>query len=150
VRARVVADEAKLADLASEREKLDEQLAQQRAELARAEAEVAALAAVLDAKPPEKSWATGCNSRAWQMSRSYGRRYRLRHSGKPRWKPYWASGSPPVPPSEHSPRCTDHWWMASSPPALPANDWPRLLDQLTASAPFDAALPIGWTASSGR
>jgi chromosome segregation protein len=47
VRARVVADEAKLADLASEREKLDEQLAQQRAELARAEAEVAALAAVL-------------------------------------------------------------------------------------------------------
>ncbi|SMF40350.1 chromosome segregation protein SMC [Pseudogulbenkiania subflava] len=47
VRARVVADEAKLADLAAEREKLDETLAEQRAQLARAEAEAAALQAVL-------------------------------------------------------------------------------------------------------
>ncbi|HJU49970.1 MAG TPA: AAA family ATPase, partial [Pseudogulbenkiania sp.] len=47
VRARVVADEAKLADLASEREKLDETLAERRALLARAEAEAAALQAVL-------------------------------------------------------------------------------------------------------
>ncbi|WP_024301303.1 chromosome segregation protein SMC [Pseudogulbenkiania sp. MAI-1] len=47
VRARVVADEAKLADLASERERLDETLAERRAQLARAEAEAAALQAVL-------------------------------------------------------------------------------------------------------
>ncbi|MDN0082670.1 chromosome segregation protein SMC [Crenobacter sp. SG2305] len=47
VRARLTADEAKLADLASEREKLDETLSQRRAEHARAEAEAGALAAML-------------------------------------------------------------------------------------------------------
>nr|WP_230369503.1 chromosome segregation protein SMC [Paludibacterium denitrificans] len=48
VRARVVADEAKLADLAAERERLDQQLSAQRAELARAEAEASALSAMLE------------------------------------------------------------------------------------------------------
>ncbi|SCK16266.1 chromosome segregation protein SMC [Vogesella sp. LIG4] len=47
VRARLAADEAKQADLSSEREQLDKQLAQLGADAARAEAEVAALDAVL-------------------------------------------------------------------------------------------------------
>ncbi|WP_449369284.1 chromosome segregation protein SMC [Vogesella facilis] len=47
VRARLAADEAKQADLSAEREQLDKQLAQLGADAARAEAEVAALDAVL-------------------------------------------------------------------------------------------------------
>jgi len=47
VRSRVVADEAKLADLASERETLDETLAQVRGDQARAQAEVGALTGLL-------------------------------------------------------------------------------------------------------
>lgn len=47
VRARLAADEAKQADLSSEREQLDKQLAQLGADAARAEAEVTALDAVL-------------------------------------------------------------------------------------------------------
>ncbi|WP_174875699.1 chromosome segregation protein SMC [Vogesella oryzae] len=47
VRARLAADEAKQADLTAEREQLDKQLAQLGADAARAEAEVAALDAVL-------------------------------------------------------------------------------------------------------
>jgi hypothetical protein len=78
-------------------EKLDEQLAQQRAELARAEAEVAALAAVLEREAAGEKLGDWLQQQGLADARSYGRRYRLRHSGKPRWKPCWASGSMPVP-----------------------------------------------------
>ncbi|MCD5330192.1 AAA family ATPase, partial [Chromobacterium piscinae] len=57
VRARLVADEAKQADLASEREKLDQQLAAKRTELARAEAEAAALAALLQREAADEQLA---------------------------------------------------------------------------------------------
>lgn len=59
VRARVVADEAKQADLASEREKLDTQLTARQTELARLDAEAAAMTALLErAQAGEKlqSW----------------------------------------------------------------------------------------------
>ena len=142
VRARVVADEAKLADLAAEREKLDEQLAQQRAELARAEAEVAALAAVLAREAAGEKlgdwlheqgladvpqlWQAVQVAPQWQtaLEAVLGERLNAR-----------AASSQHIPPAAltlvDGQAATLH---------SPAQDWPRLLDQLTASAPFDAAL----------
>ena len=142
VRARVVADEAKLADLAAEREKLDEQLAQQRAELARAEAEVAALAAVLAREAAGEKlgdwlheqgladvpqlWQAVQVAPQWQIALEavLGERLNAR-----------AASSQHIPPAALT--LVDG---QAAPLHSPAQDWPQLLDQLTASAPFDAAL----------
>ena len=142
VRARVVADEAKLADLASEREKLDEQLAQQRAELARAEAEVSALAAMLERE------AAGEKLTDWLEQQGLNQAPQL-------WQaiqvdPQWQAALEAVLGERLSARAASH--QGQPPAALtlvegrqPAagnshSHWPRLLDKLTASAPFDAAL----------
>jgi chromosome segregation protein len=141
VRARVVADEAKLADLASEREKLDEQLASQRAELARAEAEVAALTAVLERE------AAGEKLADWLEQQG------LTHSPQ-LWQsvqidPLWQGALEAV----LGERLTSRAAHCAEPPpaaltvvdgqqpaAMAAQPWPRLLDKISASAPFTAAL----------
>ncbi|OWY37948.1 chromosome segregation protein SMC [Xenophilus sp. AP218F] len=142
VRARLVADEAKLADLAAEREKLDEQLTRQRTELARAEAEASALAALLERE------AAGEQLAGWLE--------RQRLSGAPQlWQaltvePRWqtaleamlgerlatrAGGLPDQPPPAALTLIDGQTAVVA-----PRRDWPSLLQQIQAAAPFDAAL----------
>lgn len=141
VRARVVADEAKLADLASEREKLDEQLASQRAELARAEAEVAALTAVLERE------AAGEKLADWLEQQGLAHSPQLWQSVQ--IDPHWQGALEAVLGERLTARAT-HCAEAppaaltvvdgQQPPATAAQPWPRLLDKVSASAPFAAAL----------
>ncbi|WP_434632900.1 chromosome segregation protein SMC [Chromobacterium sp. CV08] len=144
VRARLVADEAKQADLAAEREKLDQQLAGLRTEMARAEAEAAALAALLQREAADEQLAGWLETHGladapqlWQSLRVgarwqtaleavLGERLSARAAGLPKAQPPAALA------------VVDGAGRAE--PALPRRSWPALLDQVGADAPFDAAL----------
>nr|WP_246043419.1 chromosome segregation protein SMC [Aquitalea aquatilis] len=141
VRARVVADEAKLADLASEREKLDEQLASQRAELARAEAEVAALTAVLEREAAGEKLADWLEQQGLSHSPQLWQSVQI--------DPLWQGALEAVLGERLTARaahCAEQPPAAltvvdgQQPAATAAQPWPRLLDKISASAPFTAAL----------
>ncbi|QIY80026.1 chromosome segregation protein SMC [Chromobacterium violaceum] len=144
VRARLVADEAKQADLAAEREKIDQQLAAKRTELARAEAEAAALAALLQREAADEQlagwlethgladapqlWQSLQVDARWQqaLEAALGERLSARAAALP--------GEPP--PAALA--VVDGKRAAAA--GLPARAWPALSAAVKAQAPFDAAL----------
>ncbi|WP_028535361.1 chromosome segregation protein SMC [Paludibacterium yongneupense] len=143
VRARVVADEAKLADLASEREHLDEQLAQLNSDNARAEADVAALSALLAQS------AAGERLDAWLQAHGLAAAPQL-------WQTLevdadWRQALESVLNERLSARAAE--WLGEAPPArltlveagaatggTTRGEWPTLRAKVSAAAPFDAAL----------
>jgi chromosome segregation protein len=144
VRARVAADEAKLADLASEREHLDQKLAEARAKLARAEAEADALAAVLQREAAGEAlggwldqaglnqapalWQAVSVPGEWQTAFEavLGARLPARTGQLP-------AGVPPAP-------LTLVDGAVGSKQQHPVQGWPRLLDVVDAEVPFAAPL----------
>lgn len=143
VRGRLVADEAKQADLAAEREKLDEQLAALRGEQARAEAEAAALAGML-AREAASEQLDG-----WLQRRGLAEAPQLWQSlqVEPKWQPALeaalgerlaaraAALSGELPPAALAlaDGATARDWEAE-------RSWPTLLQQVRAAHPFQAAL----------
>ncbi|OHX20875.1 chromosome segregation protein SMC [Chromobacterium sphagni] len=144
VRARLVADEAKQADLAAEREKLDQQLAAKRTELARAEAEAAALAALLQREAADEQLAGWLEShqladapQLWQALQIDSTWQTALEAVLGERLPARAAGLP----DQHPPAAlvvVDGAAGAANP--LPQRSWPSLLGKVRAPAPFDAAL----------
>jgi chromosome segregation protein len=143
VRARVVADEAKLADLASEREHLDEQLARLNNENARAEADVAALSALLAQS------AAGEKLDSWLQNHGLAAAPQLWQTLEV--EPEWRLALEAVLDDRLSARAAE--WLGEVPPARLAlvgdgraapgatrAEWPTLRSRVVAAAPFDAAL----------
>jgi chromosome segregation protein len=142
VRARVVADEAKQADLMHQREKLDEHLTQGRGELAQARAQAAAIQSLL---ARERG---GAALEAWMEQQALAGAPSLWQSL--RVPAEWRCALEAVLGERLTARAAA--LPALSPPAAlvlvdgqgmaPAasRPWPRLLDQIAADAPFDAAL----------
>lgn len=144
VRARVAADEGKLADMASEREKLDETLAEARTRLARAEAEADALAAVLAREAAGEKigdwlkeqgletapglWQSVTVAPEWRVAFEavLGERLAARAGALP-------DGAPPAPFTVVDAAGSANVLAAKRP-------WPRLLDKIEADAPFAAPL----------
>ncbi|AXE29255.1 chromosome segregation protein SMC [Chromobacterium phragmitis] len=143
VRARLVADEAKQADLAAEREKLDQQLGAKRTELARAEAEAAALAALLQREAADEQLAGWLDAHGLADAPQLWQSLQVAR---------WQSALEAVLGERLSARAA--CLPATLPPAalalvdgkrapaagLPARNWPALLAEVKAQAPFDAAL----------
>ncbi|MBV8048089.1 MAG: chromosome segregation protein SMC [Paludibacterium sp.] len=144
VQQRVVADEAKLADLTREREKLDETLTRLRGETARAEAEASALSALLSREQDSGAlsdwlaahglqdapvlWQSLTVEPAWHdaLEAVLAERLTARAGSVP-------TQAPPGPLTVID---------ASSPaaPVRPHAGWQTLRDQVRAPAPFDTAL----------
>lgn len=142
VQGRVVADEAKLADLSSEREQLDEKLTQLRGSLAQAQAEVAARSALLTRERGGAALASWLAEQGlaesallWQ-SLQVEERWRLALEAVLADRLLARAAALPAacPPGV---LVVVDGSLGSTPVAAP---WPSLLDQVTAAAPFDAAL----------
>ncbi|AXK38437.1 chromosome segregation protein SMC [Crenobacter cavernae] len=144
VRARVAADEAKLADMASEREKLDETLAEARARLARAEAEADALAAVLAREAAGEKLGDWLEEQGLDSAPGLWQAV----SVEPEWQPAFEAvlgdrlaaragalpiGIPPAPFTVIDGQGSANVGASNRP-------WPRLLDKIEADAPFSSLL----------
>ncbi len=142
VRARVVADEAKQADLASERERLDQQLSTQNSDLARAEAEASALSAMLARESASENLDGWLDERALRDAPQLWQSLTVPAA--------WRAALEAVLAQRLTARASDCRDTAPSALTLVQGDcamtdnahpdWPRLLDQVSAVAPFDAAL----------
>jgi chromosome segregation protein len=142
VRARLVADEAKQADLARERESLDETLNRLRGERAQAAAEVSALSALLARERGGESL------ESWMAQQGLSEAPVLWQclTVSPDWRValeavladrLFARASVPV---LAEPPASVVLVQASSVEARPRSGWRPLLDEVTADAPFDRAL----------
>ncbi|TDR78478.1 chromosome segregation protein SMC [Paludibacterium purpuratum] len=145
VRQRVVADEAKLADLTREREKLDETLNRLRGEMARAEAEVSALSALLSRERDAGALADWLAQHGLQDAPALWQTLQVESNWRVALEAVLAerltaragvlpAQAPPPP----APLALVEATAGGS--AAGRTDLPSLRDQVRAPAPFDAAL----------
>jgi len=142
VRGRVVADEAKLADLASEREKLDDTRARTNGEIAQAQAEVSAISALLaraEGNAALDSWieqhALSGAPALWQ-SLQVKDQWRLAVEAVLADRLLARAASLPTQQPPAALVLVDGAATFSPSP----RHWSRLIDQVKATAPFDLAL----------
>ncbi|WP_215780793.1 chromosome segregation protein SMC [Paludibacterium sp. B53371] len=144
VQQRVVRDEAKQADLASEREKLDESLHRLRGELARAEAEVSALSALLSRQQDAGALTDWLAEQGLQQAPQLWQALQVEETWRSALEAVLAErltarhGMLPAQPPPAALVLIDE--APASAPAVVARSLPALRDRVQAGAPFAAAL----------
>jgi len=144
VRARVVADEARQADLARERETLDEAMNRVRGELAKAEAEVSAMSSLLARHNGGAELAAWVERQGLEATPALWQSLRVNDPWRSALEAVLGARliarAAPVPATPPPGAMVLVDGVPSAALQVTTRPWPRLLDQVEVAAPFCAAL----------